>query len=146
MKRVLPYLCSLVLGVFFGFLLFQDTNLNIKDVFAETLSATGFQLGVFNNEQSAVDLRNKYDGAIIMQDEDVFRVYYSILTNPRVVVKMEKYLDDQSINYYLKTITVKDAELIKAINEYEKTMVEGSENVLVSVNKLITSSYKGSGK
>ena len=143
MKKLLPYLCSLALGLVFGFLLFQDADFNIKEVFADTLTATAFQLGVFNNEQSATELKNKYDGSLIMQDEDVYRVYYSILTNPKVIAKMEKYLQDASINYYLKEITVKDAELIKAINEYENTMTEGSESVLLSVNKLITSSYKG---
>lgn len=144
MKKLLPYFCSIVLGIVFSFLLFREPNFNIKDVFAENLTATAFQLGVFNNEKSAVELKGKFDGAFIMQDEDVYRVYYSILTNPKVIVKMEKYLTDNKINYYLKTITIKDTGLIKAINEYENTMVEGSESVLISVNKLITSSYKGS--
>ena len=143
MKKLIPYVCSLALGLIFGFLLFQDAKFNIKEVFADNLRVTAFQLGVFNNEKSALDLKKKYDGAIVMQDEDVYRVYYSILTNDKVIAKMEEYLTNKKISYYLKSFVVKDASLIKAINEYEGTMAEGSETVLVSVNKLITSSYGG---
>jgi len=143
MKKLFPYLCALGLGIAFSFLLFKGEDFSLKEVFSENITATAFQLGVFNNEISALQLKNKYEGAIMMKEDDVYRVYYSILTNPAVITKMEKYLSEQKINYYLKTITVKDSNLIKALNEYEKTMIEGSDSVLTSVNKLITSSYGG---
>ena len=143
MKKVLPYLFSIVLGTVFGFILFQDTNFNIKEVFSSNINATAFQLGVFNNEEGAKEMKNRYENSIIMKDDDVYRVYYSILTSPDVITKMEKYLSKLGINYYLKQITVTDSELIKAISEYESTMAAGSDNVLTSINNLIMSSYGG---
>ena len=142
MKKILPYLLSLIIGTAFGLLLFRDADFNIKEVFSETVSATAFQLGVFNNKEGAENLAKRYE-AIVMKDDDVYRVYYSILTNQSVINKMEAYLRAENIDYYLKNITIKDEELIKAIKEYEKTMIEGGTSVLISVNKLITSSYKG---
>jgi len=143
MKKILPYLLSLLLGGVFGFMLFKDSNFEIKEVFANTLEATAFQLGVFNNEESALLLKNNYKDSIIIRDDDVYRVYYSILSNDIVITKMEKYLINQKINYYLKNITITDKNLIKAINDFEKAMIEGSDDVLVSINGLIMSSYKG---
>ena len=143
MKKFLPYLLSLVTGLIFGFLLFQDGDFEIREVFADNMKVTAFQLGVFNNKDSALELMGKHDGSLVMQDEDVYRVYFSLLTNETVIAKMEKYLTNKKINYYLKDITLRDSDLIKAINEYESTMIEGSDSVLISVNKLITSSYQG---
>lgn len=143
MKKILPYLVSLLLGGVFGFMLFKDANFDIKEVFANTIEATAFQLGVFNNEESAVLLKDKYQDSIIIKDDDVYRVYYSVLTNEKVISKMESYLTNKNINYYLKNITVIDENLIKAISEYEKAMIEGSNDVLVSINGLIMSCYKG---
>ena len=145
MKRFLPYICALVIGIVFGFLIFQETNFNIREVFADSLTVTAFQLGVFTTEQSAIELKNRHEGAIIMREEDVYRVYFSLLTNDRVIARMENHLQEQNINYFLRQITVRDGDLIRAINNYERTMIEGSEAVLVSVNKLITSSYQGIG-
>ena len=145
MKKFIPYLCSIVVGTIFGFILFQDNSFNIQNVFAENLKVTAFQLGVFNNKAAAITLSNKHDGSIVKQDGDVYRVYYSFLTNNEVITKMEKYLTEKKIHYYLIEITIRDPSLIKAINEFEPSMIEGSESVLVSINKLITSSYQGSG-
>ncbi len=143
MKKFIPYLLSLILGAFFGYLLFQDADFNIKDVFANTLTAKAFQLGVFNNLEGAEDLKKNYEGSVIMQDEDVYRVYYSILTNDKVIDKMEKYLTNQNISYYIKIITINDESLIKAISDYESTMEKGTDSVLTSINNLIMSSYRG---
>lgn len=143
MKKLIPYLLSLIIGSFFGYLLFQDTDFNVKDVFASTLSAKAFQLGVFNNLSAAEEFKEKYEPSIIINDDDVYRVYYSILTNKKVISKMEDYLEDNSINYYLKDIVITDDSLIKSLSEYESSMEEGSVNVLTSLNNLIMSSYEG---
>lgn len=143
MKRIIPYLLSLILGVSFGYLLFQDADFDLKEVFANTINAKAFQIGVFNNEDGAKKLKEKYEDSIIVTDEDVYRVYYSILTNAKVISKMEKYLTTQNINYYMRNITINDEALIKALIEYEEAMLNGSEKVLISLNNLIMSSYQG---
>lgn len=143
MKKIIPYLLSLILGVSFGYLLFQDADFDLKEVFANTINAKAFQIGVFNNEDGAKKLKEKYEDSIIVTDEDVYRVYYSILTNDKVISKMEKYLTTQHINYYMRNITINDEALIKALIEYEEAMLNGSEKVLISLNNLIMSSYQG---
>ncbi|NLL02413.1 MAG: hypothetical protein GX265_05280 [Mollicutes bacterium] len=143
MKRIIPYILSLILGALFGYLLFQDADFDLKEVFANTINAKAFQIGVFNNEDGAKKLKEKYPDAIIVTDEDVFRVYYSILTNDEVINKMEKYLTKQNINYYIRNITINDEALIKALIEYESAMLSGSEKVLISLNSLIMTSYQG---
>lgn len=143
MKKLIPYLLSLIIGCFFGYLLFQDTDFNVKDVFASTIHAKAFQLGVFTNLSAAEEFKEKYEPSIIINDDDVYRVYYSILTNKKVISKMEDYLEDNSINYYLKDIVITDDSLIKSLSEYESSMEEGSVNVLTSLNNLIMSSYEG---
>lgn len=143
MKKLIPYLLSLIIGCFFGYLLFQDTDFNVKDVFASTLPAKAFQLGVFNNLSAANEFKEKYEPAIVITDDDVYRVYYSILTNDKVIIKMEKYLKDNNINYYLKDVVITDDSLIKSLSEYESSMESGSNSVLTSINNLIISSYEG---
>ena len=143
MKRFLPYILALVTGVVFGFFLFQDSDFNIREVFSDSLTVTAFQLGVFTSEQSAMELKARHAGSIVMREEDVYRVYFSLLTNDRVIARMERYLQSQNINFFLRQITIRDSDLIRAISNYERTMIEGSEAVLVSVNKLITSSFTG---
>ena len=142
MKKLTPYLLSLLIGTFFGYLLFQETEFNVKEVFAKNLPVKAFQIGVFNSLDSAKNLSNKYD-SIIIKDDNSYRVYYSILTNESVINRMEKYLTKEGINYYIKDIVISDKNLIKALDEYEDIMISGSDNILSNINKLIIESYEG---
>lgn len=141
MKRMGPYILSLLLGMIFSYMLFNNADFNLDNVFKPVGDAKGFQLGVFNNYETAEKLKEKYNNAVIVKDDDVYRVYYSILTNDKVVSKMEKHLIDNDINYYIKTIKIEDEEFAKAIREYEDNMVDASSAVFSSLNDLIMSKY-----
>lgn len=141
MKKLLPYIFSLVVGSVFGFLLFN--NQNIKPVFSESIKATGFQLGVFNSIDLAKEYVNKYPSSIIISEGDIYRVYISVLTNDKVINKMEDYLNNQKIAFYKKDITINDKGLIKALRSYEDSMLEGGTDTFVGINKLIMNSYGG---
>lgn len=143
MKKFLPYILSLVIGTVFGFILFQNNGSDIKRVFKEEVKATGFQLGVFNSMDLAKEYQKKFPTSIIMNDDDVYRVYISILTNNKTIAKMEEYLNNNKIAFYKKDIVVSDSSLIKALNNYEKNMLDGSESTFTSLNKLIMESYGG---
>lgn len=143
MKKFLPYILSLVIGTVFGFILFQNNGSDIKRVFKEEVKATGFQLGVFNSIDLAKEYQKKFPTSIIMNDDDVYRVYISILTNNKTIAKMEEYLNNNKIAFYKKDIVVSDSSLIKALNNYEKNMLDGSESTFTSLNKLIMESYGG---
>jgi len=142
MKKFLPYIFSLLVGSVFGYLLFNSRDVSLE-VFKEEINATGFQLGVFNSIDLAKEYAKKYPDSIIIQEDDVYRVYYSILTNDKTILKMENYLNNKKIAFYKKEIKVSDKGLIKALSDYEKTMLEGNDTTFISINKLIMESYGG---
>ena len=65
-----------------------------------------------------------------------------MLTDTKSISKMENYLNSQKIAFYKKEITIEDENLIKALNDYESGISKGNDTVLVSLNKIIMSSYK----
>ncbi len=138
MKKIIPYILSLCLGVLLSFVLNNN-----KNILSSSIKAKGFQLGVFNSFDLANEYMNKYPSSIIIKDEDVYRVYISILTNPKCISRMEKYLLDKKIAFYKKDIIVSDKSLIKALNNYEKTMLDGNNDTFYSINKMIMDSYGG---
>lgn len=142
MKRILPYIFSLLVGSVFGYLLFNSNEVSLP-TFSESINATGFQLGVFNKIDLAKEYVSKYPSAIIIEDGNVYRVYYSVLTNSKTIDRMEKYLNENKIAFYKKDITITDKGLIKALKEYENTMLEGNDVTFSSINKLIMESYGG---
>ena len=104
---------------------------------------TGCQLGVDNNVTLAKEYSKKYPSSIIIKDDDVYRLYYSILSNDETISKMEDYLNKNNIAFYKKEILVKDNGLIKALNKYEKSMIEVSDDAFKAINEVIMESYGG---
>lgn len=143
MRKFVPYILSLLLGAIFGYILFLSNGDSLVSIFKENIEATAFQLGVFNNIDSAKDLSKKYDSAIIIKDEDVFRVYYSVLTNSNTISLMEDYLNRNKIAFYKKNIIVNDKALINSLDNYEKTMINVKDDTFKSINDLIMESYGG---
>lgn len=142
MKKIMPYVISLILGTVFGYLVFDRTDFDIKEVFGEYEEVTGFQIGVFNDLSVAREFKGRYSSSVVLEDDDVYRVYYSILKSDDVVSKMEDYLSDRQISFYKKKLVIHDGELIKAINTYEGGILKGNDKVIESVNSLIMASCK----
>ena len=143
MKKFMPYILSLVLGIVFGILIFKNGEDTILSVFNSELKVTAFQLGVFNDIELAKTYQKKYPSSIIMIDDDVYRVYYSVLTDENVITKMENYLNDKKISFYKKYIKITDTSLIEALKSYEKNMIDASDITFSSINSLIMESYGG---
>ena len=143
-KRIMPYVISLLLGTVFGYLVFDKTDFDIKEVFGDYEEVTGFQLGVFNDITVAEEFKRKYTPSVIIRDDDVYRVYYSILKEDEPISKMEDYLSSKEISFYKKKIIISDAELISSIHTYEGGISKGSDKVIENINNLIMSSYKES--
>ena len=56
---------------------------------------------------------------------------------------MEDYLNKNKIAYYKKEIIVNDNGLIKALNKYEKSMINVSDDAFKAINEVIMESYGG---
>ncbi len=133
MKKVIPYLLALILGYLIANLIFDYQNIKM----------TGFQLGVYKDVKLAKEYNKKYPSSILIKDDDVYRLYYSILSNDDAIAKMEDYLNKNKIAYYKKEIIVNDNGLIKALNKYEKSMINVSDDAFKAINEVIMESYGG---
>jgi hypothetical protein len=142
MKKLFPYFLAVFLGVICGLLVFKKANFKLNNVLVKNITATALQLGVYTSKTAAQECQNKYNPSIIIKDNDVYRVYYSILTNSKVISKMEDYLNDNQIAFYEKKIKINDEDFINSLDEYENLILEGSNVTLESVNKLIMNSYR----
>lgn len=138
MKKIIPYILAVLFGIGMGVLVF-DRNIPVQK--NKEINATGFQIGVFTTKDAALNYQKKYPKSLIVPDEEVYRVFYSILTDNKVIDKMRNYLNEQKISYFEKDITITDQGLIESLNNYESTMKEASTKTFKSINDLILEGY-----
>jgi len=132
MKKLFKPLFIFFLGIFSGYYVCINNPLKIFDT-----SYKAFQVGVYTSLDAANTYKSKYDNAIIIKDNELYRVYVAILKNQNNIENMANYLTKNNIDYYLKEININDKNLKHTIDEYENVMNNQNEVVFLELNKMI---------
>lgn len=137
MKKLRPVVLAVIIGCTCAFFLFKTVE---KGTIAESdYNAVAIQIGVFMNPENAERMADTY-GGLVFKDEEVYRVYYSILKRDENIEFMTNYLSEKGINYYLKDIKVDD-ELLEKSTEYEKVMSSTEDDAKLTINKELLDLY-----
>ena len=140
MKKIIKIIIVFIIGIIFGY--YINESYKINEIFTHKYKA--FQIGVYTNYTTANNYSKKYKDSIIIQDNELYRVYASILKDQQNIDDMSKYLNNNNIEYFIKEIEINDQELIKTIKEYENIMNNDNEMIFLEMNKMIMKKYKES--
>lgn len=99
-----------------------------------------FQVGVFTNYDNALKVADRNNG-IVVNDNDVYRVYVSILSNQEAVEKMKEYYDEIGLHYYLRDIEVDD-EFLNSIKNTEDLLIVSDTDTYNIINLNVLSKYE----
>ena len=139
MKKVLKIIIVFIIGIICGYYV---CNINPKKIFDTSYKA--FQVGVYTTEELANTYKSKYKNAIVIKDNELYRVYVAILRKQNNIENMSNYLNKNNIYYYIKEVNISDKNLKNTINEYESIMNNNSEIVFLEINKMIMERYEES--
>lgn len=139
MKKVLKTIIVFIIGIICGYYI---CNINPKKIFDTSYKA--FQVGVYTTEELANTYKSKYKNAIVIKDNELYRVYVAILRKENNIENMSNYLNKNNIDYYIKEVNISDKNLKNTINEYESIMNNNSEIVFLEINKMIMERYEES--
>lgn len=139
MKKILKILFVLILGINVGY---YFSNNKIFNVFDQSYKA--FQVGVYTDISIANTYKSKYNNAIVVKDNELYRVYVAILKDDKNIKDMCSYLNRNNVEYYIRNVEIKDKNLKNKIKEYESIMNSDSQIVFLEVNKMIMESYEES--
>lgn len=140
LKKMMPYLMAIVLGIIFGYYMF-DGKIYLSNILNKS-DYTGFQVGVYTDYDKALAIKEKFSGSILIKDEELYRVYYAILHNDKNIELMERYLQENKINYYLKDLEINDMGLISEMSNLESLMKDANDPLFLELNKKILLSYE----
>lgn len=110
------------------------------DVESEYVKVKAFQVGVFTNYDNALKIADRNNG-IVVRDNDLFRVYVSILSSDEAVNKMREYYDSIGLNYYLKEIEV-TTEFLDSIKNNEDLLIISDSDTYSIINLNVLNKYE----
>mgnify|MGYP004467470049 CR=1 FL=1 len=111
MKKLKKSIILIIIGIGIGY--YVCFSGSVENIFKKRYKA--FQIGVFTDMGVATTYSSKYNNSIIVNDNELYRVYYAILKQDKNINTMSKYLDSLGIEYYLKDIEISYKKLISEI-------------------------------
>lgn len=135
-KTLIIILIAIISGIVMGFMFYQRFEIN-EVVFAkQDYSAKAVQVGVFSKLENALSIKDLYDG-IIVNDENLYRVYINIIKDQEVLSIMKEYYNELGINYYLKDIEI-SKEFNDILDDYEIILKnQDISNYSLTINSIL---------
>lgn len=135
-KTLIIILIDIISGIVMGFIFYQRFEIN-EVVFAkQDYSAKAVQVGVFSKLENALSIKDLYDG-IIVNDENLYRVYINIIKDQEVLNIMKEYYNELGINYYLKDIEI-SKEFNDILDDYEIILKnQDISNYSLTINSIL---------
>lgn len=135
-KTLIIILIAIISGIVMGFMFYQRFEIN-EVVFAkQDYSAKAVQVGVFSKLDNALSIKDLYDG-IIVNDENLYRVYINIIKDQEVLSIMKEYYNELGINYYLKDIEI-SKEFNDILDDYEIILKnQDISNYSLTINSIL---------
>lgn len=136
MKKILPIILGLVVGLIFTKLFY--TSYNAKAAFNENVNVYVFQQGVYSSVESIKENIN-LNYYIYEKNNDMYHVYAAFTTNSNNVNKLKGFFENLGYSIYVKEInipannfteTLKQYDLLLERTEDEKTIEAINANVL----------------
>lgn len=123
-------------------MLFTFFVLNKENTYAkEEYLVYAFQTGAFNNEENAIDYKNQLSSAIILKENNLYKVYVAIYKDIDIINKMLVYFENNNINIYLKSLSV-SKEFYNNLGTYEELLKNSeNDNVYSKINLSILNNY-----
>ena len=140
MKKMLKFIIIFVIGILFGY--YGSYSNSIKNIFSSYYKA--FQVGVYTSLDAAKTYSSKYKDSVIIEDNELYRVYVAVLKDQNNIENMSNYLNNMGIDYYLKDVEINNKDIKKELEDYESLMNSKSEVVFLEINKMIIEKYKES--
>lgn len=128
---------ALVIGGSIAYFIFSRRYLEDSK---NTVKVSAFQVGVFSNYDNALKVADRNNG-IVVSDDDLYRVYVSILSSSEAVSKMKDYYDSIGLNYYLREIEVDD-EFLSNIKNTEELLIVSDSNTYNIINLDVLNKYE----
>lgn len=128
MKSMITIFLGVVTSVMIGILFIDESSSKpTATVNGSYGSLVAFQLGAYNDYDSALKEAEK-QSSIVVKDDEHYLVYSSLLSNTANIERMMDYLDDKNIYYYVKTIDANE-EFTNELFKYEEMMKSSTSDI-----------------
>ena len=126
---------AVIIGGVFAYFFYKDISKEVIALTNKNYEVNLFQVGVFKNQDNALNYQDNFESSIIYENGDYYRVLVGIAYHEENKVKLESFLTNKGVDYYIKKVKMNE-EFIKSLENYETVILKtDKEEVINNINK-----------
>lgn len=141
-KFLIPIVFSIIIGLFFGKIFFDNYDSNSITVFDEKDKIYMLQIGVYQN----IDLMEKsfkdYKKLLYIKQDDGYHLYVGITKNNQIAKRIKEFYKKDGYSIYVKENIESNKSFLSILGEYDKIIEITSDNDIKEIEKIVISNYK----
>lgn len=141
MKKILLIaFAGTLVGGTFAILMFKNINKNVDKILSDKNTITAFQVGVFNNYDNALNMKQDYKNAYIYEMNNKYHVFIALYQDKSIINKLYEYYKYNNVSVYLKEIHASN-DFINELKKYESLLKETDdyETYIMANNNILES-------
>lgn len=141
-KFLIPIALSIIIGLFFGKVFFDNYDNSSVTVFDEKDKIFMLQYGVYEDENQMKNAFKDYKKYLYIKNDDGIHLYIGITKSSENIQKIKELYEKQGNNIYVKEEMQSNKSFISVLKEYDKIINLVSDKDIDEIQRIIISNYK----
>lgn len=141
-KFLIPIALSIVIGLFFGKVFFDNYKSSSLTVFDEKDKVYMLQIGVYSSEEKMASSFKNYDKFLYIEKDDGIHLYVGITKDKEIASRIKDYYEKKGYSIYIKESILDNQSFLSILGEYDKIIGITGDNDLNGIEEIVISNYK----
>ena len=141
-KFLIPIVLSIVIGLFFGKVFFDNYDNSSITVFSEKEKIYMLQIGVYSSIDNMKKNIKDYNKLLYQKEEDGYHLYIGITKNKENASRIKEFYKKQGYSIYIKENIIDNKAFLSVLREYDKILDIASDEDINEIERLVITNYK----
>lgn len=140
MKKLLPILLGLLVGLFFTKIFYDSYN--VSYTFNDNTLVYVFQQGVYSNKKS-IEENVTLNYYIYEKNDDLYYVYAGFTSSSNNVQKLKDFFEKRGYSIYVKEINMPTSNFTEVLKQYDILLEHTNDDVTIeAISASVLSEYE----
>lgn len=140
-KFLIPITLSIVVGLFFGKVFFDNYNNNSVTVFNEKSKIYMLCISYKDKKLMKSSFKN-YDSFYYKEKDDRYYLYVGITKSKKNALLIKEYYENKDYNILVEESIISNKKFISILGEYDKIFEITDNNDIENIEKIVIDNYK----
>lgn len=144
MKKYIPTILCISIGLFFGFLIINEYKKDdITDVSYQKNILYFLQIGAYSSYEEMTENVNDFYNYIYEEKDGLYYTYICLLKNEEILNKLKEFLEKEGYVIYVKEKYLNNPGFFEVLDQYELLLRETNDkDAIMTICSQIVSKYE----